>query len=93
MTCRDNGHTCVYTESEKRVTVPERYLLELQAQARKANSLNQDGDDASETAEVASQDIELGFTGVDNWVLSGSGQYRMSISGKANALKLTRLTA
>lgn len=85
MTCADAGHACVYSESEKRVNVPESYLIELQAQARKAGagagagtsgSDSRDSNSASSDAEAFGQDIELGFSGTDNWVLSGSGQYR-----------------
>ncbi|KFA54532.1 hypothetical protein S40293_08047 [Stachybotrys chartarum IBT 40293] len=78
ISCRDAGHTCIYSESEKRVMVSESYLLELQAQARRGNNARDDRDDSSELADVSSQDIELGFTGTDNWVLNDSGQYRKS---------------
>lgn len=55
--------------------MPESYLLELQSQARNGMSHS---DGVSEVAESSGgQDLELGFTGTDNWVLSGSGQYRM----------------
>lgn len=79
MACADAGHVCVYSESEKRVNVPESYLIELQTQARKAvgGSDAADADGVSSDAEALSQGIELGFSGTDNWVLSGSGQYRM----------------
>ncbi|RSL68799.1 hypothetical protein CEP53_002491 [Fusarium sp. AF-6] len=70
--CSDSGHVCVYTESEKRVTVTESYLLELQAQARRGNTSR---DAVADLTDASSQDIELGFTGTDNWVLGSSGQY------------------
>lgn len=80
MACADAGHACVYSESEKRVNVPESYLIDLQTKARKAGASGdgQDIDCTSSEGDAFGQDIELGFSGTDNWVLSGSGQYRMS---------------
>ncbi|KAI1380424.1 fungal-specific transcription factor domain-containing protein [Hypoxylon crocopeplum] len=72
--CREIGHACVYSESEKRVSVPESYLVELQAQARASRrSHGQDGDPSA--AETPVTDVEWGFTGTDNWVMGRSGQY------------------
>lgn len=78
MACSETGHPCVYSESEKRVTVTESYLLELRAQARRAELTQQGGDYAAEPGGASSQEIELRFTGTENWVLDGPGQYRGS---------------
>jgi len=75
-TCRNAGHACVYSETEKRVTVSESYLVELQTQARASINARDDHDRVADVAETSSEDIELGFTSTDNWVLSKSGQYR-----------------
>lgn len=75
-TCRDVGHTCVYSETEKRVTVPESYLIELQTQARRAINARDHRDRPSDVDSISSPDIELEFTSSDNWVLGSSGQYR-----------------
>lgn len=56
------------------MTVTESYLLELQAQARGGTTSR---DAVTDMTDASSQDIELGFTGTDNWVLGSSGQYRM----------------
>lgn len=76
MTCGEAGHSCVYSESEKRITVSESYLLELQAQARRVTTTREIRTSNTDLADASSQDIELGFTGTDNWVLGNSGQYR-----------------
>ncbi|KAJ5619476.1 hypothetical protein N7510_003460, partial [Penicillium lagena] len=73
--CRDAGHICVYAESEKRVTVPESYLIDLQNQAHRAINARHGRDGDSDQMEISNQDIELGFASTDNWVLSNSGQY------------------
>lgn len=92
MTCRDAGHTCVYSESEKRITIPESYLLELQAQARRgANARDgREGRDC-DFAKISNHAIELGFTGTDNWVLGNSGQFRMIGPQARSNLVLTYL--
>ncbi|KIW43387.1 uncharacterized protein PV06_04496 [Exophiala oligosperma] len=72
--CVDARQACVYSDTEKRVTVPESYLHKLQAHARKANS--QTRANAVTSAEDASQDVDfVAFTGTDNWVSGGQGQY------------------
>ncbi|KAL4896552.1 fungal-specific transcription factor domain-containing protein [Aspergillus ambiguus] len=73
--CRDSGHLCVYPETEKRVTVPESYLIELQNLSRGAIAGRVDRDNPTDLVEVSDEVIELGFTSTDNWVLSNSGQY------------------
>ncbi|KAI0382185.1 fungal-specific transcription factor domain-containing protein [Hypomontagnella monticulosa] len=70
--CREVGHSCVYSESEKRVTVPESYLVELQARASRRNH---DQDVETSSPETPMTDVEWGFTGTDNWVMGRSGQY------------------
>lgn len=89
--CRDTGHACVYSESEKRVTVSESYLLELRAQARRGTNAREPRDADSDVVEMSSQDIELGFSGTDNWVLGNAGQYRMSLLDPCVVVELTEL--
>ncbi|KAJ6177981.1 hypothetical protein N7519_008442 [Penicillium mononematosum] len=74
-TCRDAGHTCVYSETEKRVNVPESYLIELQTQARRGINARENCDRPSDLESISSPDIGLEFTSTDNWVLGSSGQY------------------
>lgn len=77
VTCSNTGHVCVYTESQKKVMVSESYLFELQAQARHPQaSLDGADDPGPRPADGSSPDIELGFTGIDNWVVGASGEYR-----------------
>ncbi|RJE24557.1 Transcription factor [Aspergillus sclerotialis] len=73
--CRNGGHTCVYPETQRRVTVTESYLIELQAQARRGTNARDSHDCVADVTGTSSQDIELDFTGSDNWVLNKSGQY------------------
>ena len=94
MACREMGHSCVYSESEKRVTVPESYLLELQAQARRGATAQEGkkGREGDEFAEIVNQAIELGFSGTANWILGNSGQFRRSIPhGLSMRTELTRV--
>ncbi|OIW31502.1 hypothetical protein CONLIGDRAFT_611544 [Coniochaeta ligniaria NRRL 30616] len=71
--CNDAGHACVYSESEKRISVPESYLLRLQSQARSAGTRVHDG--MPSPAETAATEVEWAFPGTDNWVLCQPGQY------------------
>lgn len=79
LTCSAAGHTCIYTESAKKVMVSESYLMELQAQARGEPALSETREGTSERTVASSPDIELGFTGSDNWVVGSSGEYRTFI--------------
>ncbi|KAJ9157319.1 C6 transcription factor [Pleurostoma richardsiae] len=71
--CNDAGHSCVYSESEKRISVPESYLLRLQSQARTAGTRVHDG--MPSPAETTATEVEWAFPGTDNWVLCRPGQY------------------
>jgi hypothetical protein len=75
--CSNAGHTCIYTESQKKVMVSETYLVELQAQARRATATIV-GADVPSSEDGTTPDIELSFTGTDNWVVGSSGEYRES---------------
>ncbi|KAB5554741.1 fungal-specific transcription factor domain-containing protein [Coniochaeta sp. 2T2.1] len=73
-TCNAGGHACVYSESEKRISVPESYLLRLQSQARTAAGTRVH-DGMPSPAETTATDVEWAFPGADNWVLCRPGQY------------------
>ncbi|KAM0248510.1 hypothetical protein ACHAQJ_009447 [Trichoderma viride] len=96
MTCCDAGYTCVYSESEKRVTVSESYLFELQAQARRHITVQESQDEATNLSEASGQDIELGYMGTDIWVLDNAGEYHFmgnsSSTNIANRLNPTTET-
>lgn len=64
----------MYSESEKRISVPESYLLRLQSQARTAGTRVHDG--MPSPAETTATEVEWAFPGTDNWVLCQPGQYR-----------------
>ncbi|KAH8689332.1 fungal-specific transcription factor domain-containing protein [Talaromyces proteolyticus] len=68
-TCNSIGEECVYSESEKRVSVPESYLLRLQSQARSSS------DALPSPAGTASSAVQWTFAGSDNWILCQPGQY------------------
>lgn len=63
----------MYSESEKRISVPESYLLRLQSQARTAGTRVHDG--MPSPAETTATEVEWAFPGTDNWVLCQPGQY------------------
>ncbi|KAH8885467.1 hypothetical protein GQ53DRAFT_810159 [Thozetella sp. PMI_491] len=71
--CSDAGQNCIYSESEKRISVPESYLLKLQSQARAANTRLQDG--IPSPADTTATEVEWAFPGTDNWVVTRPGQY------------------
>ncbi len=72
--CNDGGHECVYTESEKRVSVPESYFMRLQSQAR----VHDVHGGMPSPAQTAMSEVEWTFAGTDNWVRGRQGQYRES---------------
>lgn len=76
MACKEGDHNCVYSQSEKRVTVSENYLFDLQARAQRGVTDKGSQDGFANGLEKSSQGIELGFKGADNWVLGSSGEYR-----------------
>ncbi|CAH0034569.1 unnamed protein product [Clonostachys rhizophaga] len=73
--CQAAGSQCVYSESEKRVTVPESYILDLQAQVRRRRSGRPVQDDAPEPSDTSLADVQWGNTRAENWVVGQSGQY------------------
>ncbi|EXJ77315.1 hypothetical protein A1O3_09541 [Capronia epimyces CBS 606.96] len=79
--CVDAKQPCIYSDSEKRVTVPERYLHNLQAQARKAVAAQSREPVANPNPnpnppDNIAKDVDIvAFTGTDNWVAGRQGQY------------------
>lgn len=82
---RKNGSRCLKgmfngaagVSSQDILTCMSSYLHKLQAYARKANS--QTRGHAVTPAEHVSQDVDFApFTGTDNWVSGGQGQYCMA---------------
>lgn len=79
--CIDANKPCIYSESEKKVTVAERYLHRLQTLARRADSqlrgLEQSGlGNEHDTSDSMPDEVDLvTFNGTDNWVTGREGQH------------------
>lgn len=89
--CRDALQKCVYSETEKRVTVPESYLVDLQNQARRATHSRPGREDDSSLTDTPTQYIDLGSSGTNNRASSSSAQYcklrRLLITDQAKRMQ------
>ena len=87
--CVDANKPCLYSETEKKVTVAERYLHRLQALARRADfqlrGLEPSALDHDSSLNRVTDEVDLvTFTGTDNWVTGKGGQhYYMGNSSSA----------
>ncbi|EXJ79177.1 hypothetical protein A1O3_08678 [Capronia epimyces CBS 606.96] len=77
--CEDAGVECTYTENERRIPVPESYLLELQARAQLADNStrSRQSSDASPfktQIEPDRDDDAWWYKGMDNLFLTKSGE-------------------
>lgn len=76
--CDDVGAECVYPDIERRVYVPESYLLSLQARAEQAES--EQGTSASEVSPSAQDDAV--HREEDDWWYKGMGNLFLTRSGE-----------
>ncbi|KAJ9605007.1 Transcriptional activator [Cladophialophora chaetospira] len=86
-TCKDAGVECIYTESERRVSVPESYLQELQARARAADEFRSSQTSLATPSiieeEPAKEDDDWWFKGMDTLLLTRSGERQYVGKGAA----------
>ncbi|KAI9042457.1 transcription factor domain-containing protein [Aspergillus affinis] len=90
--CEDVGQVCVYSEAEKRVSIPESYFLQLQSQARTSSRRDQSANATPAqpspytNVEAPPERDDWWYKGTDHLFLNRSGEHQFVGASSATHL-------